>query len=102
MAEVWGRARGHVQLAWYPIKHMAPVLAFHAAIRDAGIRDVLAAELWLREPLDPTRLNGCGLLVVNAPWHFEAEGGAILTALLERLADGEPGAGTRMLRVADE
>jgi len=102
MAEVWGRARGHVQAAWYPIKHRAPVLAFHDAIRAAGIRDVLAAELWLREPLDASRLNGCGLLVVNAPWRFEAEGGAILAALLERLSDGEAGGGVRILRVADE
>ncbi len=102
MAQVWARARGHVQVAWYPIKHMAPVLAFHAAIRAAGIRDAVAAELWLREPLDASRLNGCGLLVVNPPFGFEEQGGEILQALLERLADGEPGAGTRMHRVADE
>jgi hypothetical protein len=41
-------------------------------------------------------------LVVNAPWRFEAEGGAILAALLERLSDGEAGGGVRILRVADE
>ncbi len=102
LAAVRSRARGHVQAAWYPIKHMAPVLAFHHAVRAAGLRDVLAAELWLREPLDATRLNGCGLLVVNAPHGFEAEGGGLLDALLARLSDGEPGAGVRMLRVADE
>ena len=101
IARVWARARGHVQMAWYPIKHRAPVLAFHEAIREAGLRDVLAAELWLREPLDATRLNGCGLLVVNAPYGFEAAGAEILGALVERLAD-EPGAGSRILRVADE
>ncbi len=81
---------------------MAPVLGFHTALRAAGLRDVLAAELWLREPLDAARLNGCGLLVLNAPQHFEAEGGAIMEALLERLGDGEAGAGWRMQRVADE
>ena len=102
MARVWARARGHVQVAWYPLKHMAPVLAFHDAIREAGLRDALAAELWLREPLDATRLNGCGLLILNAPFGFEEAGAAILAALLERLGDGEPGAGTRILRVADE
>lgn len=102
MAAVWGRARGHVQMAWYPVKHQAPVLAFHAALREAGLRDALAAELWLREPLDPSRLNGCGLLVLNPPFGFEAAAAGILAALLERLGDGEPGAGTRILRVADE
>jgi 23S rRNA (adenine2030-N6)-methyltransferase len=102
LAAVWSRARGHVQAAWYPIKHMAPVLGFHHAVREAGIRDVLTAELWLREPLDATRLNGCGLLVVNAPHGFDTGGAALLDALLARLSDGERGAGTRMLRIADE
>jgi len=102
IAQVWTRARGHVQAAWYPIKHMAPVLAFHAMLRAAGVRDVLAAELWLREPLDAGRLNGCGLIVVNAPHHFEKDGAAILAALLECLSDGEAGSGWRITRVADE
>ena len=101
LAAVWKRARGHVQAAWYPIKHMAPVHAFHHAIRQAGIRDVIAAEFWLREPLDAARLNGCGLLVVNPPFGFEAEGGAILAALQAALAD-DPAAGWRMARITDE
>jgi len=101
LAAVWKRARGHVQAAWYPIKHMAPVHAFHHAIRSAGIRDVIAAEFWLREPLDAARLNGCGLLVVNPPFGFEAEGGAILAALQATLAD-DPAAGWRMARITDE
>ena len=101
MARVWARARGYVQLAWYPIKHRAPVLAFHEAIRAAGLRDALAAELWLREPLDAARLNGCGLLLLNPPFGFETAAAEILSALQQRLAD-DPGAGTRILRVADE
>ena len=28
----------------------------------------MTAELWLREPVDPTQLNGCGMLVVNPPF----------------------------------
>src|SRR5208283_2213802 len=74
-----------VLAAWYPIKHRAPVRAFHDAIRESGLRDVVAAELWLREPTDPGRLNGCGLLVVNPPYRFEAEAAPILDALLARL-----------------
>ena len=50
-------------MAWYPIKHRAPVRALHEAIRLAAVPDVVAAELWLREPTDPARLNGNGLLV---------------------------------------
>lgn len=88
--------------AWYPIKHRAPVRAFHEAVRAAGLRDVVCAELWLREPTDPTRLNGCGLLVRNPPWPFEQEAAPILSALLDRLGDREPGEGTAVLRLTDE
>src|SRR5215218_4086796 len=59
-----GLRRGHARFptgvfaAWYPVKHRAPVRAFHAAIRATGIRDIVSAELLLREPLDPGSLNG--------------------------------------------
>ena len=102
IALVAHRFRAGIQACWYPIKHRAPVRAFHAALREAGLRDLVAAELWLREPTDPQRLNGCGLLVANPPWRFEAEGGAILAALLERLGEREPGQGWAMTRLAEE
>ena len=60
-----------VLAAWYPVKHRAPVRAFFDALT---LRDVIAAELLLREPLDPARLNGCGLLIVNPPYRFERTG----------------------------
>jgi 23S rRNA (adenine2030-N6)-methyltransferase len=97
-----GRFRTGVFAAWYPVKHRAPIRAFHLALRESGMRDVVAAELWLREPLDPTRLNGCGLLVVNPPFRFETEARPILQALLARLGSGEPGAGVSIARLADE
>jgi 23S rRNA (adenine2030-N6)-methyltransferase len=96
------RFRSGVFVAWYPIKHRAPVRAFHSALADSGIRDVVAAELWLREPLDPTRLNGCGLVVVNPPYGFEQAAPEILQALLDRLGNGEYGEGISMVRLADE
>jgi 23S rRNA (adenine2030-N6)-methyltransferase len=102
MALVGGRFRAAVQACWYPIKHRAPVRAFHVALQGTGIRDVVAAELWLRAPLDPGRLNGCGLAIVNPPYRFEAEAPAILAALLERLGSGEAGGGHRILRLAEE
>ena len=102
MALLSGRFRGVLQAAWYPIKHRAPVRAFHTALRESGVRDILAAELWLREPTDPQRLNGCGLAVVNPPWQFDTEGSAILAALLERLGNREAGEGWAMQRIANE
>ena len=76
--------------AWYPIKHRAPVRQFHDALRDAGLRDLLDCSLLLRTPTDPTRLNGCGLLVASPPYLFEEQAKALLDALLPVLAqDGE-------------
>ena len=97
-----GRFPTGVYAAWYPIKHRAPVRAFHAAVAESGLRDVVAAELLLREPLDPGRLNGCGLLVVNPPWRFEAEVPPVLAALHAGLGSGEAGGGSALLRVVDE
>lgn len=88
--------------AWYPIKHRAPVRAFHAAMRESGVRDIIAAEMFVREPLDPTRLNGSGLLVINPPYRFDLEIPPILEALLARLGSGEPGGGTALVRIANE
>ena len=86
--------------AWYPIKHRAPARAFQAAVGEAGIRDVVAVELLLREPVDPDRLNGCGLLVVNPPWRFMEEAAPMLASLAALFA-GDEGA-VRLVRVAEE
>jgi len=88
-----------VLAAWYPVKHRAPVRALFDRL---GLRDVIAAELLLREPLDPTRLNGCGLLIVNPPYRFEPEAQYMLDALLSRLGDREPGEAAMVTRFADE
>ncbi|WP_149538350.1 23S rRNA (adenine(2030)-N(6))-methyltransferase RlmJ [Siccirubricoccus phaeus] len=96
------RCRGLPVACWYPVKHRAPIRAFHHALQAAGLRDLVAAELWLREPVAADRLNGSGLLVANPPFRFEAEGSAILAALLERLGLGEAGQGWAMTRLAEE
>jgi 23S rRNA (adenine2030-N6)-methyltransferase len=87
---------------WYPIKHRAPVHAFFASIESSGIPDVVAAELWLRAPVDPTRLNGSALLVINPPHRFEEQARPILAALLDRLGDRNAGEGFAVARLADE
>ena len=93
------RMPGATLLAWYPIKHRAPVRALHA---DVTAPDAIAVEIWLREPLDPARLNGCGLLIVNPPYGFAAELPPILAALLAGLGNRDPGQGTRVVRLTAE
>lgn len=102
IVEVSRRQRGLVQAAWYPIKGRAPVRAFHTALAESGVKDVLAAELHLRDPTDAARLNGCGLVVVNPPYGFEEAARAILAELADLLATGEPGGGWTLTRIADE
>jgi 23S rRNA (adenine2030-N6)-methyltransferase len=96
------RMRSAVFVAWYPIKHRQPPREFHLALRTSGLRVVIAVELYLREPLDASRLNGCGLVVVNPPFGFEAAAAEILEDLIDRLASGEAGAGFSVERLTDE
>nr|WP_246504191.1 23S rRNA (adenine(2030)-N(6))-methyltransferase RlmJ [Plastoroseomonas arctica] len=96
------RMRGVIIAAWHPIKHRAPIRAFHHALRESGVRDILDCALMLREPTDPQRLNGSGLIVVNPPFGFAAEAAAILDALLASLGDGESGQGVAVTRLVEE
>ena len=66
---------------WYPIKDAAEVAAFKAGLEASGIRRVLIVELQ-REPATGERLAGCGLAIVNPPWHLDAELAALLPRLL--------------------
>jgi 23S rRNA (adenine2030-N6)-methyltransferase len=103
-----GLQRGHsrfrhgVCAAWYPIKRRGAVRNFHATMKAAGIADVLAVELYLREPTTADRLNGCGLLVINPPYQFAEQGGLIAAAVLNGLGHGGSGAGTAVVRIAHE
>ena len=94
---------GHgIFAAWYPIKRMAAVRQFHAALVASEIHDIVAAELHLRDITNPDRLNGCGLVVINPPYEFEKQAGVIAGAVLAGLGADEVGAGTAVIRLADE
>lgn len=100
--------RGHSRFghgifaAWYPIKQMAAVRNFHADMISSGIRNIVTAELYLRDTTAANRLNGCGLLVINPPYNFELQASVIADAVLAGVGQGEAGAGTAMIRLADE
>jgi len=102
LASLRHRFRAGIVAGWYPIKHRAPVRAFHAALRDRKVPDCLACELTLREPTDPTRLNGCALLIANPPYGFETTAVAILDALIACLGSGEDGAAATVTRITAE
>lgn len=105
---VAGIRRGHerfrtgVFAAWYPIKQMAAVREFYADLRSSGLRDIIAVEMHLREVTDPDRLNGCGMAVINPPFHFDEQATVLARAVLDGVGDGEVGAGIHLIRLADE
>ena len=84
-----------IYLLWYPIKDDKPIARFHRGVLEvaeaAGIRPPLKVELLLRPLRNPMLLNGCGLIVVNAPFQLDAELATLLPMLAARL--GEPGKG---------
>jgi 23S rRNA (adenine2030-N6)-methyltransferase len=103
-----GIRRGHsrfghgIFVAWYPIKQIAAVRGFHIGLQSFAIRDIVAVELHLRDITGPDRLNGCGLAVINPPYGFEDQARSIADAVLKGLGDDEIGAGTAVIRLADE
>ncbi len=97
-----GRCGHGVFAAWYPVKQMAAVRGFHADLATCGVRDIIAVELHLRDTTDPERLNGCGLIVMNAPYQFERQAQSIANAVLNGLGHDEAGAGVAVIRLADE
>ncbi len=96
----WEKFKSGVFVVWYPIKHLAPVRGFFEAVKMSGMRDVVAAQIWRRPPLDPKQLNGCGVVVVNPPFGFEAAALPVLQACVEVF--GQAGGGCAVERLVDE
>ena len=82
-------------LLWYPIKDEKPVERFHRGVLEVtamyGVAAPLKVELLLRPARNPLLLNGCGLVVVNAPFTLETDLRVLLPMLNQRL--GETGTG---------
>jgi 23S rRNA (adenine2030-N6)-methyltransferase len=77
---------------WYPIKGEGPVRALHEAVVATGVRRVVAADFLIRPAIDATRLNGCGLLLINPPWTLADDLERLLSRFADTLADPGPGA----------
>ncbi len=95
VAEARKRFASGTMLFWHPIKAQETGERFHAAIAQEEREKSLRAELLLRRPEDPARLNGCGLFIVNPPWTLREKLAVLLPFLAERLAQG-PGADHRL------
>ena len=76
-----------IYLVWYPIKDPAQTDDFAGRMAEIGLPKTLRAELFADAPKD-SRLNGCGLLIVNPPYTLEADLSALGPRLAARLAQG--------------
>jgi 23S rRNA (adenine2030-N6)-methyltransferase len=88
-----------VYMVWYPIKSGRTIAPFHRHISQGPFAEALVAELRVQADDSPLRLNGCGMLIANPPWRFEAALATLLPALRDLLAQSPQAAQTlRWLR----
>jgi len=71
---------------WYPLMAPAVMRGFERGMAQSGIGKILRLELRVRGPGAATPIPGCGMLVVNPPWKFEAEARPLLDWLRQALA----------------
>ena len=79
---------------WYPIKLRRALQQFYRKAAALDARSALLLELLVRPDDSPLRMNGSGMLLLNAPWQFDATMRPVLAALQTAL--GEPGATSRV------
>lgn len=80
--------RNGIYLVWYPVKSRAVVNVFHQAVRALNI-EAQALEFMLYPDDVENRLNGSGIVLVNAPWGVMDVLRKVLPPLAERLAGAE-------------
>ncbi|CAN5671695.1 23S rRNA (adenine(2030)-N(6))-methyltransferase RlmJ [soil metagenome] len=81
-------------LLWYPIKRRRTLQPFYRRATDLPAQSVLRVELLVRSDDSPLRMNGSGLVLLNAPWRLDLALEAALPTLCKAL--GEPAGSWRL------
>ncbi len=84
-------------LIWTPLKDLETFDAFLDALERTGPASLVAAQARLRPLDDPMRMNGCAVVLVDAP-DVDAEAQAVCGWVTAHL--GGPGGGARVERLA--
>jgi 23S rRNA (adenine2030-N6)-methyltransferase len=87
-----------IYVLWYPIKQRRTLQPFYRAAAQLPAKSSLLAELLVRPDDFPLRMNGSGLLLLNAPWQFDIGLTATLDALAVALAPDAPPPRVEILR----
>ena len=94
LADALARWPTGIYAVWYPIKQRRTLASFLRKAAALPCRSALIAELLVRPDDSPLRLNGSGLLLLNAPYQLDAELAPVLPVLVRLL--GEAGASHRL------
>ncbi len=82
---------GGIYALWYPIKDIERIDAFASELVATGIKRIIRLELLVHDLGDQTRLNGCGLIIVNPPFTLMEDAKMLLPALAPLLAQSGKG-----------
>ena len=79
---------------WYPIKQRRVLQGFYRRAAALEAKSALVLELLVRADDSPLRMNGSGMLLLNAPWQFDQAMRPAIDAMRDAL--GEAGAEARV------
>lgn len=79
-----------IYAVWYPIKLRSQVQPFLRGLQHGDARRVLRAELLVHPDDSPLRLNGSGMVILNAPWNIDQVLREPLQAMARLLSQERP------------
>jgi 23S rRNA (adenine2030-N6)-methyltransferase len=68
---IYARMPAAVTAIWYPIKDRPSIWHFHESLQELKIPEMMMAEFMFLGEERADRLNGTGLVFINAPWTFD-------------------------------
>ncbi len=83
---------------WYPIKQRRTLAPFFRNATQLPSKSTLLIELLVHPDDSPLRMNGSGLLVLNAPWRFDTSFAPTLSRLASMLAPAMPSSRMALLK----
>ncbi|HJR72644.1 MAG TPA: 23S rRNA (adenine(2030)-N(6))-methyltransferase RlmJ [Luteimonas sp.] len=83
---------------WYPIKLRRHLQPFYRKAANLQAKSALVSELLVRADDSPLRMNGSGILLLNAPWKLDEALKTVLPTLRKILDDGGGASDLRWLR----
>ena len=86
LVEAHGKFATGVYALWYPLMDAMSMRAFERRVVATGIRKILQLEISVQPEDSVLNMRGCGLIVANPPYGFEAAAQAIVAWLAPVLA----------------